>query len=171
MMIRFSCQWRGLTVGMRVCGNVVSSFLTRRFSTCIWAWVAQRRTGWVSFLFLWGRLYCLLDRICFPPQERVRCSWNGYLSFVFLLTEWGNASDATQMPPSDLTIFGLQKELLKCKQEARNLQGIKVKRKTFNPFNKLYPVNLSTAERGQEEDGCGWGLVYICRSLGQVECY
>uniref|UniRef100_A0A5F8AF55 Dixin n=1 Tax=Macaca mulatta TaxID=9544 RepID=A0A5F8AF55_MACMU len=31
----------------------------------------------------------------------------------------------TQMSPSDLTIFGLQKELLKCKQEARNLQGIK----------------------------------------------
>ncbi|XP_012861702.2 dixin [Echinops telfairi] len=29
------------------------------------------------------------------------------------------------MLPSDLTIFGLQKELLKCKQEARNLQGIK----------------------------------------------
>ncbi|MBW03569.1 Dixin, partial [Eschrichtius robustus] len=29
------------------------------------------------------------------------------------------------MLPSDLTIFGLQKELLKYKQEARNLQGIK----------------------------------------------
>lgn len=75
------------------------------------------------------------------------------------------------MPPSDLTIFGLQKELLKCKQEARNLQGIKVKRKTFNLLNELYPVNLPTLERGWEEDGWVWGLVYICRSLGQMECY
>ncbi|XP_035884462.1 dixin isoform X3 [Phyllostomus discolor] len=32
----------------------------------------------------------------------------------------------------------LKKDLLKCKQEARNLQGIKVKRKTCNSLNKLY---------------------------------
>lgn len=41
------------------------------------------------------------------------------------------------LPPDLITLFGLQKELLKCKQEARNLQGIKVNRKTLNFLDKL----------------------------------
>lgn len=116
--------------------------------------------GWILCLSLWVRLYSLLDQTCSLPQDRVNFSWNGYLSFVFLLTEWGNASEATQTQPSDLTIFGLQKELLKCKQEARNLQGIKVKRKTFNPLNKLYTVKLSTHSVGGRRL-VGSGVLYI----------
>lgn len=134
-MIRFSCQWRVLNVGTRVCECVVSSFLARLF--CIWAWVAQGKWDGsrsclceTAFTVYWTRpAFCL-------RRGLMIFSWNGYLSFVFLLTEWGNASETTQMLPSDLTIFGLQKELLKCKQEARNLQGIKVKRKQFNLLNK-----------------------------------
>ena len=100
----------------------------------------QGRAEWVLFLSLRVSLYCLLGKTCSLPPQRANCSWNGYLHFVFLLTEQGNASEAAQMLPSDLIIFGLQKDLLKCKQEARNLQGIKVNRKTCNSLNKLYKV-------------------------------
>ncbi|XP_023562368.1 dixin [Octodon degus] len=63
--------------------------------------------------------------LCEPgvnPEEQLVSSISGDARSAL---ERGNVSEATQMPPSDLTVFGLQKELLKCKQEARNLQGIK----------------------------------------------
>lgn len=144
-MIKFPC-WRGLlNIGMRTYGNVwyLISWQERAWAVepgqlDSWAWVPQGRMEWVLFFSVGQPLLFTRRQTCLRPRWKVDFSWNGYLSFVFLLTEWGNASEATQMLPSDLTIFGLQKELLKYKQEGRNLQGIKVKKKTYSSLNKLF---------------------------------
>lgn len=142
-MIKFPCWWGLLNIGMMNLWECLAfSFLARKYEQLkLGNWAAERgchRREWDgSCSFLWVSFSFFLDQTCLWPQWRVDFPWNGYLSFVFLLTEWGNASEATQMLPSDLTIFGLQKELLKYKQEARNLQGIKVKRKIYNTVNKF----------------------------------
>lgn len=70
------------------------------------------------------------------------------------------------MLPSDLTVFGLQKELLKCKQEARNLQGIKVNRKMFNPLTTLCPVKRSMLSVGVRR---AVGSVASCAFAGALD--
>lgn len=74
--------------------------------------------------------------------------------------------------PSHLTVFGLQKDLLKCKQEARNLQGIKVKRKIFKSLNKLSTRSSSLLVRvgARRLDGSSSLSLYTWWGLWQTLC-
>uniref|UniRef100_A0A8C0JZ11 DIX domain containing 1 n=1 Tax=Canis lupus dingo TaxID=286419 RepID=A0A8C0JZ11_CANLU len=84
----------------------------------------------------------------------------------------------TQTQPSDLTIFGLQKELLKCKQEARNLQGIKdalQQRLTQQDTSvlqlkqELLRANMDKDELAQPECDPRNYLLDLPKELGQKE--
>uniref|UniRef100_A0A8C0JZ73 Dixin n=1 Tax=Canis lupus dingo TaxID=286419 RepID=A0A8C0JZ73_CANLU len=85
---------------------------------------------------------------------------------------------STQTQPSDLTIFGLQKELLKCKQEARNLQGIKdalQQRLTQQDTSvlqlkqELLRANMDKDELAQPECDPRNYLLDLPKELGQKE--
>lgn len=115
------------------------------------AWAAQRRVPQdrgVLVLFLRVSLYCSGDYICSCLSWWVNL--HGMTYWVLSSCEQNEVMLMKQLSRHHLIslCLVLQRELLKCKQEARNLQGVKVKGRHCIPsfFAILFFVSLCEVE-------------------------